>query len=412
MPHPEAIRAQTTPEDGALFSVGLKNSKWVPEPHIAFTEDLRQINRTDLGEVRLGTQLIIPIEKTCTLIEDVHFRFTPPALTPAGGATYTRFVDFLALALITRIRWSYGSNTLQEYSMLHQFQEYEEFSDEKRANYEYLTGGGLTAAARNTYAVDPYELTVKIPTPWIDKRCHSPCISALANKLTLTIDFAFPAAVVQTDGTKPASLSLAGCALDYQQIHFTGSTRQELTAITNGKNGISYLYDDVGNMSFQVAQNYFRNTGNEFVQELRDIDGPISKMMITIRTQDSLDPTSTDPAPYEIDSTFLDGLSYRIVSNNMDLQDPESQLIDQVVKIDKFIECRYDTQHVLILWAEFPKIKNCASGNLTFGNFTNPKLLLKNPSLNANHPALDVSISYYRHNWLVHQRGVIQKVWR
>lgn len=412
MPHPEAIRAQTTPEDGALFSTGLRNSKWVPEPHVAFTEDLRQINRTDIGEVRLGTQLIIPIEKTASLIEDVYLRFTPPVLTGAGGATYIRYVKFLALALISKVRWSYGSNTLQEYDMLHQFQEYNEKSDERRANYEYLTGGNLNAAARNTYATAPYELTVKIPTPWIDKRCHSPCITALANKLTLTIDFAFPAFVVQTDGTKPASLSLSSCALDYQQIHFTGVTRQELTAITNGKNGLSYLYDDVGKMSFTVPANYLRNVGNEFVQELRDIDGPISKMYMTIRPSADLDPTSDDPKPYEIDATYLEGLNYRITSNNMDLQDPESQLIDGVIKVDKFIECRYDTEQTLILWAEFPKIKNCASGNLTFGNFTNPKLSIKNANLNGAHPALDVSISFYRHNWLVHQRGVIQKVWR
>lgn len=412
MPHPEAIRAQTGPEDGALFSVGLKNSKWLPRPHVAFTEDLRQIANFEVPDIRLGTEVIIPIEKTCTLIEDVYLEITPPALVGAGAFTYIRYAEYLALALLTKVKWSYGSNTLQEYNLLHQFQERNLKNDEQRANFDYLTAGNLSAAARNTYAAAPTPIRVKIPTPWIDQRCHSPCISALANKLTLTLTMAFPAAVVQTDGTKPAALTLSACKLSYQQIHFTGATRQEMTALTNRPNGLPYLYDDVGLMEYQIPANTFRATGNEFVQELRDIDGSVSRMYITIRTQAQLDPTTADPDPYAIDSTYLNGLEYRITSNSMDLQDPETQIMDGIVKFDKFYGCRLDTQQVLVLWAEFPQTKNCASGSLTFGNFTNPKLFLKNPLLAGVHPALTVSIQFYRHNWLVHQRGVIQKVWR
>jgi len=412
MPNAEVIRAQTTPEDGALFSVGLRDSKYKPEPHVAFTEDLRQKGVTELADIRLGTSVIVPFEKTCTLLEDVEFEFTPPVLTGAGGATYIRYVDFLAYAIIAGIKWTYTSNTLQQYNMDVEWSDLQFMTDEKRENEEYLVGGNLSAAARNTYATAPYKLRVRVPCPWKDQRCHSPLISALASKLTLQIDFNNPAFVVQTDGTKPTTLTLTNCAVVFQQIHTTGHTRQEFTAITNSKNGISYLYDDENRLEFDIPQNYFQNTNNQFVQSLTEIDGPIRKARLIIRTQAQLDPTNANVAPYEIDTTYLHGLRYQIVGNNMDIADPEAQDTDGVRKIQKFHQCRYDTQQAEMLFEEYPEAHNVASGNVSFGNFTNPRLFLSNPLLAGVHPALRVTVLYYRFNWLIHQRGVIQKVWR
>lgn len=413
MPNAEVIRAQTTPEDGALFAgSGLKNSKWIPQNHIAFSEDLRQIARVEIPDTRTGTQIIIPIEKTSTLVEDFEFQFLLPALTLAGGATYSRYVDYVALALVPSVKWSYVANTLQQYPLDSTFCEVKLMLDEERYNEDQLLGGNLSPAARNTFAAAPYKLRVKIPAPWNGKMCQAPCISALASKLTLTLDIAQSSYLVQTDGTKPASLTLTECELIYQQVHFTGKIRQELTSITNQPDGLSYLYDDVNRVDFDIPADYFRNTGNEFVCALTEVDGPISRMHLLLRTQDQLDPTNAGTAPYEIDPAYLDGLEYRIVSNNMDIQDPEEQNLDQLRKIQKFFKCRRDTSQAVLLWAEFPKMQNCASGNVTFGNFTNPRLFLKNPKLNGSHPALRVSVIYCRHNWLVHQRGVLQKVWR
>lgn len=412
MPNSEVIRAQTTPEDGALFSTGLAHSKWVPQNPIAFTEDLRQIGRIEIPDTRTGTQIIIPIEKTCSLIEDIEFQCLLPALALPGGATYIRYVDYVMLALFQEARWSYVANTLQSYNLDINFSEIKLMLEEERFNENQLVGGNLSAAARNTFATAPYKLRVKIPAPWNDKRCQAPVISALASKLTLTLNVAPSTYLVQTDGTKPASLTLTECELVYQQIHFTGAVRQEITAITNQPNGLSYLYDDVNSIDFDVPANYFRNTGNEFVAQLTEVDGPIRNMRILIRTQDQLDPTNPNTAPYEIDPVFLDGLEYRIVSNGMDIQDPEEQNLDGLRKIQKYYKCRRDTSQAVLLWEEFPKMENTASGNVSFGNFTNPRLFLKNPKLNGVHPALRITIIYLRHNWLVHQRGVLQKVWR
>lgn len=412
MPNAEVIRAQTTPEDGSLFATGLQNSKWKPQPHIAFTEDLRQKGEFEVPDTRLGTQIIVPFEKTCTLLEDIEFEFVPPALTPAGGATYIRYCDYLAYAIIAGIKWSFTSNTLQQYDMDMEWSELQYMTDEHRANEEQLVAGNMSAAARNTYATAPYKLRVRIPTPWKDERCHSPIISALASKLTLTIDLKVPGYIVQTDGTKPASLTLTQCKVVYQQIHTTGHTRQEFTALTNGPNGIPYMYSDKNKVEFDIPANYFTSAGNQFVFPLTELDGSIFKINGIVRTQAQLDPTDPNSAPYEIDTTYLQGLSYRIVGNGMDIQDPEAQDLDGVRKIQKFYQCKFDTQQFVCLWTEFPEMKNVASGSVSFGNFNNPRLFLSNPSLAGSHPALRVTLLYDRWNWTVHQRGVVQKVWR
>jgi len=90
----------------------------------------------------------------------------------------------------------------------------------------------------------------------------------------------------------------------------------------------------------------------------------------------------------------------------------KEEIIDGVRNTQKFHSCRYDTSVPELLWEEFPEMQNCASGNMSLGNFTNPVLSLRNPSLAGVHPALRVTVLAYRHNWYIHQRGVVQKVWR
>lgn len=413
MPHPETIRAQTSPEDAALFSLGLRDSKYRPENHLAFTEDVRQIMRLETPPIRAGTKVVYSLDKTCTEVEDFEWQLTLPALDIPVDGTFIRYCDYVLHALIKSITWTYGANTLQQYpSMDVSFSDLKLMLDEQRFNEDFLVGGSLSAAARNTFAAAPRTLRVLIPRPWADKPCQNPIISALSNKLTLTIETNVPGAFIQTDGTKPSTLTISDALLVYQQIHFTGATRTEITALQNEQDGISYLFDDVTQSEFDIPANALKGTGNEFPYIMQDVDGPVRKISMLIRTQEQLDPTAAGTAPYEIDPVYLEGLRYRIISNNMDIQDPEYQLLDGVRKIQKYYKCRLDTQQGVFLFEEFPTMQNVASGNITFGNFSSPKLLLSNASLNGDHPALHVTLIVKRHNWLVHQRGVIQKVWR
>jgi hypothetical protein len=338
---------------------------------------------------------------------------TPPALTGAGGATYIRYTDDLGDAMIDEIVWTYGANTVQSYKMDTMFLDRQLLMDESRANQNRLVAANLSAAARNTYAAAPYKLRIRIPTPWNDLRSHCPVISALANKLTLQIKFAPGVAIVQTDGTKPAAaLTYADARVVFQQIHFTGAIRAEVTGLTEQVQGLNYLYDDVIQYDYDIPANSLRANGTAFTIALPDFDGPIHIMQGLIRTNTQLDATNANVAPYEIDTTYLNGLSYQIISNNMNMLDLEEQNYDGVRKTEKYWQCRYDIQQTVFLWSEFPKMKNCDSGHLSFGNFQNPRLQLFNPSLGGVHPALTLTLVAKRQNWENQQRGTYQKVWR
>jgi len=84
---------------------------------------------------------------------------------------------------------------------------------------------------------------------------------------------------------------------------------------------------------------------------------------------------------------------------------------DGVYKYGKFLVGRANPQALILLWNEFPMVKNCASGSMSFGNFTNPKLNLRN-ALAVGHPDLIATYIAYRHNWYAIQRGNLQRVWR
>jgi len=414
MPNAETIRAQTTPEDGALFAAGLDNSKWRPEAHVAFTEDARQKGILELqNDTPFGKTIIVQFDKMSTFLEDIELEFTPPALTVPVNGTYIRYCDWLAFAIIENIQWNYTANNLQNYSMDMEWSDVQYMTLEKRANEEKLAGGGLSAAARNTYAAAPTTLRVSIPTPWKDRRNAALGISALASRPTLTIKLRESSYLIQTDGTKPTGLSIPSSRLVFQQIHTTGHTRQEYTSVTNQPNGIPYLYDDRASLDFTIPANTLSALANgKFVADITGIDGAVRKLRLIVRTSDQLNSQSASPGRYEIDTTYIEGMTAVIKANGMDLMDEQTQDTDGVRQTQKFHRCRYDTLQVEALWEEFPEAKNVTSGNLSFGNFTAPKLTISNPSLAGNHPELTVTVLYDRHNWLVHQRGNLNKVWR
>lgn len=412
MPHAEIIRAQTTPEDGALFEVGLRHSKWIKEHHVSFTDDVRQKLVIELSDKVSGQQLIVAFEKESTLLEDVDIVLTPQALTVPADGTYIRYVDWLNVAVAKLFEWRYGSNTLATYRNDVVFSDVQYLEDERKYNETRLLNGDMSAAQRNTFAANPEPIRIKVPSPWRGLRGHSPLISALANKLVLHVQLAEAREIVQSDGTRPASITFSKIQVHHQNVHTTGALRGEYTGLTLQPRGISYLVQDREVFDFVVPANSLGSNSDHTI-ELRDFDGPISKMSVLIRTTEQLDPTNgTAIDPFAIDTKYLEGLQYNIKSNGMDLQDPEIMDNDGVYKINKFYKCRYSTRQATFLWSEFPCEKNVSSGSLSFGNFTNPRLLLRNAKLANNHPELQVTIIADRWNWNVHQRGNLQRVWR
>lgn len=411
MPNPETLRALTTPEDGALFSAGLATSKFAPRNPVVFTPEVRQKFVMDAAStVNAGSNITFAIEKNATMIEDCALYFTPPALAVAGGATYNRYCNWLAYAALDKLEIRYGSNNIQTYRPDQLFVEDQIGSDECKANSAQLALGNLTAAQRNTYALNPTPVRLNVPTPWIEMRDHAPPICALANKIQFTFYFKTPSYFIQTDGVKAASIAFTDVHFDYQGIHETGRTRGEYTAVTQTPQGVSYLYDDVQSADYAIPAGLLTSAQGANI-ELRDIDGSVSKSYILLRTEDQLDPSNPDIEPYGINPLYYSNCSYNINSNGMYLYDQDQFAADGVYKYSKFLPGRANPQAIILLWTEFPETKNCAAGSMSFGNFTNPKLNLKN-SLAVGHPNLVATFIAYRYNWYVVQRGNLQRVWR
>lgn len=410
MPAPEVLRAQTTPECGALIESGLANLPFVPQRHIAFTDSIREKLQLTNNPAFSGSEIVFTFEKQSTLIEDIALLMTPPALAIAGS-TYARYIDYLGIGAIREITWRYGGNTIQTYYPDQMYEKIIRKTIEHRTNTDKLLLGNLSAAERNTYALAPTEVRITIPSPWEDLLCHSPLICGLANKLTLTVRLQDSSAIIQSDGVKPVQIQWQNIHLDYQAIHTTGEVRQNFVALTLAPEGLSYLVDDPLVVNAVVPANYFTATAR-FGFELRELDGPIPNMTVFVRETDALNPTLANPAPYEFNTAYIENMRYDLRSNNMNLIDPSVVSQDDIRQTDKFWDCLYTTEGVTLNWSEFPTAKNTASGLLAFGNFTNPTLFLSNPSLNGNHPSLTVTIIAHRFNWDIQQGGNYQKVWR
>lgn len=410
MGYPENLRANSGPEDVALFAALLRYSKWAPQNITAFTDDIRQKLIYTKDIFPSGAEIVFQFEKESTLLENIDLLVTPQALALPLGATFIRYVDYLTLACIESFTWKYGGNTLQTYYPVSEWSKIQFLTDEHKENEQKLALGNLSAAARNTYALAPTPMRIKIPTPWACCRNKAPVIAGLANKLTLNVKFKTAPYFIETDGAKPQTINFSDIHLDYQAIHFTGKVRQELVSLTMTPQGLSYLFDDIALADLNIPANSF-GPSKKVTLDLTQFDGPIRKFNIILRTETQLDPANPLVAPYEIDTTFLNGLNYRIVSNNMDIQDPYNANQDSIWQINKFYNGKYQVLQVQCLFEEFPEGGNIASGSLDFSNYTSPKLILENALLPVHVPLI-ATVEAHRHNWLVHQRGNIQKVWR
>lgn len=408
MPRAEKIRAQTTPEDGPLLETGFANSLYRPQPHAAVSDHVREKVNLQLEDKPTGRKLIFDIEKQATLIEDLNLFVTLPALAVPGDGTYIRYADFPLWQAIEKITYKYTSNGLTEYTCDKEFSDYRFENDEVQRCIEAYGNGNLTPAQRNTLATAPQSVRMRLPTPWRDIRCHNPIISALANKIRIEIQLREARDFVQTDGTKPATLTLTDIRLEQQYIHMTGADRAEATSLTLVPDGLSYLFQEEQTVHKTIPANQLGGA-NPFVVDLNDFDGPIACMTIIVRRESDLDGTSPNTNYYNIDTTLMENMSYFVTSNGISLFEETSAEKELAYYVQKYHKSGPGIEQLLLFWDEVPQAKNTATGHISIGNFSNPKLHIRRPTVNPE--ALDLTIIARRHNWLNHQAGNLQKIW-
>lgn len=408
MPRQEKIRAQTTPEDGPLLETGFGNSLYRPQPHMSFSDHVREKVNLEHADQVTGRKLIFDIEKQATMLEDLNLRVVFPALAVPGDGTYIRYADFPLWQLVEKITIKYTSNTLAEYDPDILFSDHRFKSNEHQECTEAYANGGLTAAQRNTLATAPQTVRMRVPTPWFNKACHNPIISALANKIRVEFQLRQARDIIQTDGTKPATITLSGIRLEQQFIHVTGADRAEATSLTLRPDGLSYLYKEQQSVHKVIPAGAL-GPANDFVIELNDFDGPITCITGMLRTSEQLDGTSPDPAHYEIDTTLLNGLTYRMTSNGISLFEETEADRELPYTVQKYFGSGPGIEQILFYWDELPQAENVASGHISIGNFSNPKIFLRSAVANAEE--LTLTLIARRFNWLNAQAGNIQLIW-
>lgn len=416
MPEPTKLQAQTTAEDAAIIETGINNSIFKKRSHYAVSDFAFQEKKAELAQATInsGQEFSFEIDKEGTLLDEISLHYTAPALTGlvTGAPTYARYGDFGALQNLSYtdpIRFTYGSTKVNEVTTDQIFSQYNFMNNEMRTVYERLMGGELTAAQRNTLALNPQEYTVPIPTAW-DGDGNQLVICSLANKLKITFRFAPAAQAIQTDGTKPLTIQYSNIYLRYRLAHVSGSEREALAAPTFTEEGVFTLFTDVTKIDFPINANQL-NTVNALGLglDLTDFTGPIRHLTGIIRTSTQMDISQPNPAFYEIDTSYLNTLLFQVRANDKSLFEVTRPNYEQTEQLKKLYDCTPDIQQFYAWWDVDPTNPFCASGHISLANFTNPRMYVRET---VNHPALIITIIGTRWNWTNHMNGTYQSIWK
>ena len=415
MPRQEIIRAQVTPEDGALFSTGYGNSIFRVSGGIrTYSDKVRQPLDLGLDDAKTGREIKVNIEKQATLLGEISIKGILPALTIGAGGTYARYQDFAPLALIKSILIKYGSNTLYEDTPEAMFHDYLLCKDdEAKRSFEKIHSGNLTAAERNTRALAPQPFRFKIPLPWNCCDTHDVPISALSNKISITLKLAEAREIIQSDGAKPTTLTLTNLFAEQQFIHMTGNDRAQLTALTLRPDGLDYLYTEHQQYSNDIAIGALTNTGYVVPIE-QTFTGPIRNMTMAIRRTADLDPTANDPTYYDLDASLIEGVDFEFKASNLEAFERTDSLENEY-HISKYFNSGPESKLAYFFWEELPLggkhgYADCASGNLSVDSLCNKKVYLYQDV--ANTEALTATFVARRWNWHNQQAGNLQKIWQ
>ena len=408
MPQDLKLRSQTDAESIALIEPGLQNSIYYKRPFYAVSDfaDEKLKAETQTATIPSGKIVAFEIEKVGTVLDDISLEFTIPALTVPGDGTYIRYQDYGLCHIRDFIDFSYASSRIHRLHRDELFSDYQFFDDEKKRIFEYLDKGNLSAATRNTLALNPQTIRIKLNTPWKGQGNQLPIVS-LANKLRIQFELPDAREVIQTDGTKPLSINYSDVRLVYHVGHIPGRERISLANMSLRPDGINTLFTDVNVMKVNIPANALAGV-NGYPIELRDFVGPIRHIRGIIRTTEQVDPLSANPQYYEFNPSYLDNLSYHIKANEKSLFELANTETDQVESTMKFYPCGPETNQFYVYWDYVHDDVHCSSGHINMSNFTGSKLYLKRPGA---HPDLEITLLAYAWNWTSLKNGNYQRIW-
>ena len=416
MPQATKIRAQVGPEDGPLITTGYRNSLFAKQGIMNTTDFAIEEKRddTDQPAINSGSTQTFYLEKEGTSAGNLTMCLDVPALEPlVGGAkTYVRGSDFLGLALLhptEAVTYTYSVNNLDRTVPDRIYEEYKFSSNEIRTIFEGLLIGNKSQPERNTLATATQKVRIPLPHPWAGRGNELP-ICALANKVKITIRFNDCANFIETDGTKPATVTFSNVFLRYELIHMPGPDRAELVSLTNTKQGLLTLFDEAKKLDFDIPVNGLFATASDlgYPLDISDLDGTLKNVYILIRLLSDVDNAVANPKPYEFDTSILDAITAQMRSNDKILFEPTTASGLQLEHLKDLYECMGNVNGLYMWFDKEPRCHDFASGHIQLSSYTNPRIYLKS---SIAHAPLRVSVIARGHNWTIQKGGSIQRMW-
>lgn len=403
----DLIRLNSGAMDGNLFLMGYSNSWFQYRAWEVISDKVRDVKRkTVTDNLSFGGEVSVEFDKIATLLEDVKVDVTISALTPTGTGTYARFCDFLGVALFPNISLSYASNSLQKYSSLSLFTKY--MRDKNRKDgivQERQLAGRLTEAQRNTRATNVQVVRTYIKPYWWKLAGHSVILTALSNKLKITLNFANLQDIVQTDYTGGATATIQKVEFIYDVINLTGIERDQFAQRVFTDEGETYLFEETHNVL-----NYKIPAGvSDFKIPLNQMQLPFSTVYGFIQKYSDVS-TVNQKKPLEFN---LD--DYALVSETRLKEGENADFVvsyglkdtaDQYIK--KNVSSVLSVPHFFYCVTEAADIKNANFGSFNAALVNDFHIYIKFAAPLAVDMAFSVVL--FEHNWMNHQRGEIQRI--
>jgi hypothetical protein len=392
--------------DASLFMLGYANSYFKYQPWECISDKVRDIKRKVVTDnLNFGGETSIEIDRVGTLLEDIKIDTEVTALTPTGSGTYYRFCDYAGLAIFPTITLSYASNTLHKYDAESMF--FKHLRDSNVKDYELYDAqlaGELSAAQRNTRASATQTFRTYLKPWWWKNAGHCVVLTALGNKLKITLDIANLQDIVQTDYTS-ASATINKVTWIYDIINVSGTERDSFQRYPMSEEGVTYLFEDTHSI-----KNYKLTAGtDEYIIPLNGLSLPFSSAYAILQ------PYVDVSTPYA-KKKFEPPLATILTVSEAILREGEVADFDKSFGLKDVVD-KYNKKHMaslyrkcILFWgmSEVCDLKNANLGSFNSSNLNDLQVKLKfSSTVTAD---LAFSITFFEHNWINHQGGELQKI--
>lgn len=415
MPAPLKLFGQNGEQSGPLKEYDVEYCPFFPKGTRAITDFAMQDTKVELAEtVYSGSQKTFEIDRDGTVLSDLTLCFEAPALTDlVVGGTYKRYSDFTGLCFLSRttpIEINYATSNVIRISPDDIFSDHFFQTDEHKQECEYLLGGKLTEAERNTKATGVQEYRIPLPVPWRNCGDELP-ISALASKLKIRVTFAPAKEFIQTDGVKPDKIAFTNVYLRAQVGHVNGELREQLNSLTYREDGRYTLFEETLRIEQPIPANAMNvGAGLGFTVDLKDFVGPMTHITGFFRIDTDIAFDAENPKYYELDTSILNDLTFQVRSGtDKILFEPCRTNFEQVEHLKKMYPCSPNIEQFYVWFDKYPAEPNVASGHIELNNFNSTRLYLKKL---FPHPAVTLVLIGRKWNWTNIKNGNYVKLWQ